>query len=45
MVHSNTTMRIEDYEEYFKWKHAVGFAEEYEVQMQNIWKYLWYLLW
>ncbi|XP_016341759.1 receptor-type tyrosine-protein phosphatase eta-like [Sinocyclocheilus anshuiensis] len=27
---SNTDMRIEDYEEHFKQKHADGFAEEYE---------------
>ncbi len=34
LSHSDIALRIEDYEEYFKQKHAdsnCGFAEEYEV--------------
>lgn len=42
---SNTAMSIDDYEEYFKKKFVDGFAEEYEVQMGNMFKDLWYLLW
>lgn len=38
MIHSNSGLRIEDYEEYFKRKHAdsnCGFAEDYEVHTHN----------
>ncbi len=45
MVHSDIALRIEDYEEYFKQKHAdsnCGFAEEYEVHMRNTNMYFFY---
>ncbi len=47
MVHSDIALRIEDYEEYFKQKHAdsnCGFAEEYEVHMRNTNMYFFFII-